>query len=761
MNLLKLNHEELKQVIKTYYYKKIPLMAYGGFGIGKSQNIKEVALEIAKEKNKEFVDWNRINSKEKRTLINNTKGKFIYCDIRTTQIEPTDLRGLPLFNGDKDFVDWKPNLIFSLLSEKEADGLIFFDEMNNACFPKGTMISGEEIKPIEEFKVGDKVIDYLGNFKKVKGIMKREYKDKTYTIKAFNKLPFKATAEHPILAIENYRKANKKWNVKENISYPKWIKAKNIKKGMYVGIPIIKDLIDVDKIDIYKYLTTKKSVNIPNIVETKIKLNNDLAELIGLYVSDGAYSMSRINLYFNKIEKDIIERATGILKGFGLDVRYKNKGNCVVVTASSSILGEWIKDICGKNAFEKRIPNFILYNKDKEILHYFLKGFWKGDGSVINYKKQKSSYVVMNTISPILARQLQLAFARFNISIGLNKNNIEGKKSFIKKEGRTIIAKHNSYAIKSNINEMFRLFDLEIPNKKRETKFFFEHKGILWTKVYDIIEEDFSDYVYNLDVEDTETYLVENTIVHNSPMVMASLYQIFLDRAIGEISINQDVGIISAGNRIGVDKANVFEVPSPLKDRMGEVELLIPDKEDWVNWALKEGNKIDSRVISFIHFKPSYLYSVDDKNKDKSATPRGWERVSNLIYEVPSDNLDLLKNLVSSAIGEGIGLEFTAFVKLQEKIDIEEYLKNPKKVKDITREDLKYPLLGVASEYFKKHKKKEILEKMLDICENLDIEYSILLARFLKVIDEKFFREELGKMKKFNNFLNEYSKYLL
>lgn len=376
MNLLKVNHEELQQLAETYYNKRIPLFIYGGFGIGKSQVIKEVALKLAKEKNKEFVDWNRINAREKRTLINNTKGKFIFCDIRTTQIEPSDLRGLPLFNGDKDFVDWKPNLIFSLLSEKEADGILFFDEMNNA-----------------------------------------------------------------------------------------------------------------------------------------------------------------------------------------------------------------------------------------------------------------------------------------------------------------------------------------------------------------------------------------------SPMVMASLYQIFLDRAIGEISINKDVGIISAGNRIGVDKANVFEVPAPLKDRMGELELTIPDKESWREWALSNG--IDSRIIAFLEFKSSYLYLVDDKNRDKSCTPRGWERCSHLINDVDNSNLDLLKNLVSSALGEGVGIEWVAYTKLQRKIDIEDYLKTPKKVTELKDMDLRYSLLGVASEYYKKHKKVDILEKMLNICEHLEAEYSVLLLRFLKGIDEKFFKEEIVKLKVFNSLSRNFAKYLL
>src|SRR3990167_3395270 len=132
MNLLKVNHEELKQLVGVYYNKKIPLIIYGGFGVGKSVNIREQAHKIAKDKGKEFVDWNRINSNEKRELIGHTEGKFIFYDLRASLLEPSDTRGLPSFNGNNNFVDWKPNLIFLLLSEKEADGLLFFDELNTS-----------------------------------------------------------------------------------------------------------------------------------------------------------------------------------------------------------------------------------------------------------------------------------------------------------------------------------------------------------------------------------------------------------------------------------------------------------------------------------------------------------------------------------------------------------------------------------------------------------------------------------------------------
>ncbi len=61
-----------------------------------------------------------------------------------------------------------------------------------------------------------------------------------------------------------------------------------------------------------------------------------------------------------------------------------------------------------------------------------------------------------------------------------------------------------------------------------------------------------------------------------------------------------------------------------------------------------------------------------------------------------------------------MALEYTAFLKLQTKIDLDSILKNPEQIKNITEIDLKYVLIGTIAEKYQKDKK--LLEK--DITRN-------------------------------------------
>lgn len=126
-------HKELNTLINRCYHTKISLDIKGATGIGKSFIAKEVAKEIAKGKNKEFVEWNEINDNQKRELLDPeiVKTKFLFMDIRLSQMDPSDLRGLPDLHGD--FVEWKPNLCWKVVSIPGADGIIFFDEFNLAA----------------------------------------------------------------------------------------------------------------------------------------------------------------------------------------------------------------------------------------------------------------------------------------------------------------------------------------------------------------------------------------------------------------------------------------------------------------------------------------------------------------------------------------------------------------------------------------------------------------------------------------------------
>lgn len=217
------------------------------------------------------------------------------------------------------------------------------------------------------------------------------------------------------------------------------------------------------------------------------------------------------------------------------------------------------------------------------------------------------------------------------------------------------------------------------------------------------------------------------------PCIQASCYQLILDRRLGDYILPDGWVVISAGNRLE-DKANVFEMPSPLANRFLHVELGVPSINDWSSWAYE--NKIDTRIIAFLNWKTTRLFGFDAKYKDKAfPTPRTWEMASKSIKEEDYDkHKDLMESLLSSAIGDGTATEMIAFLKLQKKINVEDLIKNPKRVKEIKEIDLKWTLVSSVADYFDKRRTKETLMAVLNILDELDAEYACHLFRMCKYI---------------------------
>ena len=221
-----------------------------------------------------------------------------------------------------------------------------------------------------------------------------------------------------------------------------------------------------------------------------------------------------------------------------------------------------------------------------------------------------------------------------------------------------------------------------------------------------------------LSKKNSDGILLFDEINLSTPIVMASCYKIIYDRVINDERVDDNWLIIGCGN-LDSDRAFTHTLPAPLKDRGGEVELSIPNTEDWTNnFAIP--HNFDSKIIGFLNFKPSSLYKVDFEDNQKFVTPRSWERVNNLIKDIKG--WKTFELICKSAIGEGIASEFIAFCKIQEKLNLEDVIKNPQKIKKIEEISVKYFLVSALAERYKDKKIKfdRIIEasKVLDEVKN-------------------------------------------
>jgi len=140
------------------------------------------------------------------------------------------------------------------------------------------------------------------------------------------------------------------------------------------------------------------------------------------------------------------------------------------------------------------------------------------------------------------------------------------------------------------------------------------------------------------------------------PLVQASLYQLVLDRRIGEYVLPHGWWIVAAGNR-QKDRAVTFRMSSALSNRFVHIELDV-DSSDWRDWALK--NELHHMVVAFISFKPSLLRQ-DPADSAALPTPRTWEMLSDVLKKF--GDIEKCSDIVPGIVGPGAATEFSAFVK--------------------------------------------------------------------------------------------------
>ena len=150
------------------------------------------------------------------------------------------------------------------------------------------------------------------------------------------------------------------------------------------------------------------------------------------------------------------------------------------------------------------------------------------------------------------------------------------------------------------------------------------------------------------------------------PLVQAGMYQLVLDRRVGEYELPKGWWIVAAGNR-QQDRAVTFRMSSALANRFVHLELET-DVEDWRSWAI--ANQVDPLIISFLALRPKLLWE-EPNTSTAYPTPRSWEMVSDVIAQFQGHGK--CADLIPGIVGPGAATELAAFVK--RKMSEEEILR--------------------------------------------------------------------------------------
>lgn len=421
-----------------------------------------------------------------------------------------------------------------------------------ACLKSGTKIITDcGLKNIENIQIGDMVLTHNGRFRPVCKLMKRFHHGNIINIKTFGygESVF-ITEEHPVLIgddfieakdindtveLINLKELNGKTEIISNLfttnykerrgyifpasSASKWTNDQvNLVLKSNMSTLELSKIIGCTPTQIYniKYMGNRPKPK--NAIPSTIKLDYDFGIIVGYYASEGSVTKDKCSVSFSldghvdtQLEYFITELCSSIKRSLKIDAKISTKkiDNVASVYIHSRVFGDLISSICPGNCYNKMVLPEILYSNE-EFLRGFIVGYWNGDG----HQSDNRNWVVSSSASCSLSSQVKLALSYFGLSSSF----------LIKPKGTTIIngKEHKTtevYLVKlggSNARKFKNVFynkNLDSNNNNLSSITNIGDRTQL--KLINKTIEKYSDYVYNFEVADDNSYSLLNMTVHN------------------------------------------------------------------------------------------------------------------------------------------------------------------------------------------------------------------------------------------------------
>ena len=428
----------------------------------------------------------------------------------------------------------------SMMSNPEIDNWYELAMNNGAiggklCFVPETQIKTEHgYKYISNISTDEKVYDHQNNLQNVIEVIKRPYTGKLIHLKVTGlKNPILVTPEHPFLTSIKHPKNNReigKNGKKQSIINLCFLKdAKSLKKGNCLLIPVDTNIIDLEKIKIKR--DVKQSIysnhNIYDDIPEELDINFNLLNVLGWFIAEGSNSYKQFNFSLNKLE---LNDAKILINNFGKTLTIKKNGeNGISVVGSSVVLSAILSEWCGKLAENKKIPDWAMkLPAEKQAI--LLSALWRGDGCerVPYDKRTKKSYhrCAFKTVSFKLAKQVQELCFRlgFICSIKEEKNLkpkiiCNNKKESVPQTAYTISIGGEDAHYFNEFIQTGNLISFKRKNKKKISlkKDFIKINDIVYVKrsIREIKEIYYCGDVFNLNVNNSHTYIANDVAVHN------------------------------------------------------------------------------------------------------------------------------------------------------------------------------------------------------------------------------------------------------
>ena len=411
----------------------------------------------------------------------------------------------------------------------------------HCLLPNEKILCNPAIKAISNVNKGDKVLTHTGTYKQVSKTFARPYSGTVYKIVPYYfSEGITVTEEHPFLSIKTVKDCSsvgglckpnsaakgKHRCAKEHFKAYKsrWVPAKDLEVNDVILYPRLRERKKLTEIKILDIVGEKdyRTVNgfilpqqgrqdkpIPN----SIKVTPEFCRLVGYYLAEGYVNQeaNQLTFSFGLHEIAYIQEVKNLMNlVFGIDVTKERHRHGVELIFYSKVLANLFANLFyssdTKRAFSKKLPDWALYlsgDRQAEIL----RGWWRGDTGV--------------STSEILSTQMKLICLRLGIIPSVAILKAEKFNSYKKKiAGRPIKTSRDLFTFQNLSFYEDRHSLLEDPVfKKFKTKLNRRHAWIdenyAYIPIRQIKTTKYTGFVYNLEVEDDNSYVTPAATVHN------------------------------------------------------------------------------------------------------------------------------------------------------------------------------------------------------------------------------------------------------
>jgi formate hydrogenlyase subunit 6/NADH:ubiquinone oxidoreductase subunit I len=370
------------------------------------------------------------------------------------------------------------------------------------CVPPWTLIvTSKGTVPIEQVQEGDLVLTHAGRFRKVAEVFRRRHTGKTYTFRTLgNPEALTVTEGHPVLV--------------QRPEGAVWVMPDQIRHRDHLVRPIIKGEEGMPELEYsYEQYHPAGRGGYFTQVRERLAFTPELARLMGYYLSEGYADRYGVSFDINKAEEalaeDIVACTASVFGREYVAVKPDKRFEGLRLAVDSVRIAAFFKQF-GNVCDKKAMPTWAL-TMPKPLQAQLVKAAYLGDGHYSNKLCQcehamHSNYFEIRTTSRILANQYTYMLNRLGIVSSVSTNKQKRRKLSYS------ITVQTPYVEK--MSELTGVAATDSPS--------FAHSHIKMTgdsvlsPVVKIEVEEVRDFdVLNLEVEEDNTYVASNQVVHN------------------------------------------------------------------------------------------------------------------------------------------------------------------------------------------------------------------------------------------------------